>query len=434
MSSDARTKIVKNAVLIDGSGMEPLKNAGLLIKGNTILEVGEIRDQYPTHGTDVEVIDVEGKTIMPGLIDAHSHLTYNDEMAKIPSMFYFTDPTHTIEYNTIRSALNAKIFLDSGVTTMRDIGSRGGIAVAVRDAVNKGHIPGPRIVASGPIISGTAGLVDFHPNWIKIDPHFNLGVIADGKEELVKIVRQQVKMGVDNIKIGSTGTWLSVFCGSKTPTMDVDEIQTVVKEAHKFGIRVASHAEGNEGIINSVKGGVDSVEHATYLDEESADLCRKSGKPVVSTISSYGYFFPLNAPKIYAVAMPPIFLERIKEDAEAQRNAPRFAREGKVKLGLGADTTPPLSEHGTTAMELEFETRFAGLSNMEAICAATSGSAEAVGLKDRVGTLEKGKFADLLVLNGDPLKDIATLQDKTRLNLIMKDGIVYKDGLRYSAN
>jgi imidazolonepropionase-like amidohydrolase len=361
----------------------------------------------PRPGDGAAIVDLEGRTIMPGLIDCHAHLVYSgfrslEEVDRCP-----------VETAAINAVLNARKVLEAGYTTIRDVGTIANVAVAVRDAVAQGKVPGPRIVASGQILSPTAGLGDtLPPHWSK---GHGLGCVVDGPHEIRKAVRSQIRNGVDNIKLAASGVEVGPYAYTWMTTFSEEEVAVATEEAHRWGRTVAVHAQSVDSVKYALRAGVDTVEHGTRLDDESIDMLKASKTVYVPTLCTLFSVLELG--------------ERLnllpKHREEMQVNEPLWLRsvqheyEAGIAMAAGGDLGNRYP-HGTNARELEFLAR-AGLTPLEALAAATSVAARAIRRPD-VGVLEPGRSADLLIFDGDPIADIASLQDHRRIVAVLQSG------------
>lgn len=412
--------VLKGGVLIDGTGKTPLENAVVVIKGSKIISIGEEGDvEIPS---DANIISVDGHTIIPGLIDAHIHFTGTRTLSMMEWILE-TDPA----LRALRTAADAKALLYSGYTTVRCCGST--IAVALKRAIEEGTAVGPRIMASRQMITRTGGHEgpSIPIKWIK-----EVGVtrLADGIDDCRLAVREQLRGGADFIKI-CTGVWgESRHFPYASPDYSIGEIEVMVEEAHRTGVRIASHALGKEGISIAVEAGVDTIEHGRELDEEVCKLMVKNNAILVPTLAATILKEKDRAtetdPK-WQVAYAPGNLEKMNEDTY---NAVKIAHASGVKIATGSDITgaPLFGGYlmGDNAVEMEYLTR-CGLSPMEALMAATKICAEALGLEDQIGTVETGKLADILVIDGNPLEDIKLLQDSNTIRMVIKNGDIVVD-------
>jgi imidazolonepropionase-like amidohydrolase len=411
---------LKGGVLIDGTGKTPLENSVIVIKGSNIVSIGEEGNvEIPP---DSNIITVDGHTIIPGLIDAHLHLT-GTRSRNMMEWLLETDPA----LRALRIAADAKDLLSSGYTTVRCCGST--ISIALKRAIDEGIALGPRIMASRQMITRTGGHEghSIPKKWIE-----EAGVtrLADGIDDCRLAVREQLRGGADFIKV-CTGVWgESKHFPYASPDYSVGEIEVMVEEAHRTGVRIASHVLGKEAISIAVEAGVDTIEHGRELDEEVCKLMVKKNAILVPTLAATILKEKDRAtetdPK-WQVAYAPGNLEKMNEDTYS---AVRLAHASGVKIAAGSDITgaPLFGGYlmGDNAVELEYLTR-CGLSPMEALMAATKICAEALGLEDQIGTVESGKLADIVVVNGNPLEDIKLLQNRDAIRMVIKNGDIVVD-------
>lgn len=407
---DSSFLCVENATLIDGRGGDPLENASVLVEGDRIVDVGPV-DSVRVPSDDVQRIDATGKTVMPGMVDCHFHGAYEEV-----TCWEDYDLRRPIEHTTLLAARNAQTVLRAGFTSVRDTGTRGLIAIAVRDMIESGVLVGPRLRAGGRIISATGGLADGYGHWV--DNRTSLGHVVDGIGDVVKAVREQIKYGANNIKLEASGTGISPFSSSKKQTLTADELKAAVVEAHRNGVRVACHAQATEGIKNAVRAGVDTVEHGSFLDEEGAELMKAAGTVLVPTISVL-YLYVHKGPE---VGVPAWVVEKFRGDLDEHLESVRMARQNGIPMTVGSDSGHSFNPQSGIASELELMVTMTGFDPMEALVAATSAGARAIGLGDIVGELVPGRLADMLVLDGNPVDDIALLQDARRIERVYKDG------------
>jgi imidazolonepropionase-like amidohydrolase len=367
----------------------------VVLEGGTIAAVG---GQPP--GGEAEVVDLQGRTLMPGLIDCHVHLTFSGEPQEVERAA--TVPVPDIAWT---AAASARQTLDGGVTTVRDVGARAGVAIRLREAIAAGHLPGPRMRAAGAIICMTGG-----HGWF-------IGREADGPDEVRRAVREQLKAGADCVKFTATGGGMTPGVDPRASSFTEAELAAGVDEAHKAFRRAIAHAQGNAGIRNAVRAGIDSVEHGVYLDDEVIEEMRQRGTFLVPTLVSPAMITRHGT----SAGIPAYVVEKASGVLETHRESFRKAVRGGVRIAMGTDAGTPFNRHGTNAQELALMVE-CGLSPADTIVAATRNAAELLDLLDVTGTVEPGKAADLLVVDGDPLADIRVLGDRDRLPGILKDG------------
>lgn len=395
--------------LIDGKTKTPQKEVTVVVEGTRIREVLK---GYQVGNTGDQVIDMKDGTVMPGFIDSHVHITSETSKNKYTEGF-----TLNPEDFALRSVKYAQRTLLAGFTTVRDLG--GTITIALRNAINQGHIQGPRILAAGKSIATTGGHADPSNgvNWeLMGDPEAREGVI-NGSDEARKAVRQRYKEGSDVIKITATGGVLSNAKDGSGAHFKEDEILAVVSTAKDYGFKVAAHAHGAEGMKRAIRAGVSSIEHGTFMDDEAIALMKHHGTFYVPTITAGksvadsaripGYYPALVVPK--ALETGPRIQQTFKK-----------AYQAGVRIAFGTDAG--VFAHGKNYKEFEYMVE-AGMPPMEAIRSATSQAATLLGIDDNLGTIEKGKIADIVAVKGDPLSNIQLLAD---INLVMKEGVVYK--------
>ena len=406
VSSDApaRSVIVRVGRLLDVRSGTYLTNAAISIVGDRIRAVGPADDVVKATPAGAQVIDLGGATVLPGLIDCHTHL-----MARISDERYGYELNLLMKsqaYRALEGAANARATLEAGFTSVRDVENEGSdyADVALRDAIREGLVEGPRMQVA---TRGIAALGQYHPFRISPDlAAFPTGAqMVSGVEEARRAVREQLGHGADLIKI---------YADWREPTLTIPEMEVVVQEAHRAKRKVAAHATTPQGIRNAVQAGVDSIEHGHGADRAALELMKAKGVYLVPTLSVVDA----------SVAKTPQqwTSPRARSFLESMHQAVTIAKELGVKIAGGSDPAA-VDRHGRNAEELEAMTR-RGLTALEAIRAATTSAADLMGWADDVGSIQAGKFEDLIAVEGDPIGNIVALQ---RVKFVMKGGRVIKN-------
>lgn len=405
--------LFKGGRILTGRPGEVLLGSTLFVEGAKIAFIGNEEDIPKNKREKATVISLEGYTLIPGLIDCHVHFW------GVRTLDYLHRALVPDELNMIRAVKDVESLIEAGFTTVREAG--GNKSIHLRKAIEEGTIKGPRMLSAHRAICITGGHYDLHflplDNVKKMKGNFRL---ADGVDDCRKAVREQLREGADFIKICTTGGIMSQRGHPYEIQFSQEELRTIVEESHDHGRKVACHAQGRNGIRNAVQAGVDSIEHGTYLDEETSDEMVKRGIFLVPTLSIMHKIATEGA----NYGMSPWALEKGAELNQIAAKAFNLARERGVRIACGTDFSgaPPM-RHGENALELSLMVQ-AGMSTSEAISSATQVAAEALGLGERTGTLEKGKWADLLVIEGDPLEDISILSERSRIRMVVKEGCV----------
>lgn len=398
-------------MLIDGTGKDPLENSVVVTKDALIEEAGRSDRVKLPAGCDI--LDVAGKTVMPGMMDLHVHLSLGDEPI-VPRGGVMSGLEQSLPMLGIQVFRRARRTLEMGVTTVRDAGDWGYATVALRDAIAAGIVEGPRILSSGQMITATGGHADLMPLWLeRTDDVTN---VADGVDGVLKAVRRQVKMHVDWVKFFATGGIMDPYDEQEFTD---EEMATLIYESHSKGRRVCTHAVQSRGMLAVVKAGVDTIEHGSYLTEEIIELMIKKGIYLVPTL--YAPYSLVERGSEFG--LPQTYVERARPVLAPHLESFRMAHQSGVKIAMGTDAGYTPCPHGTNAFELELMVDN-GMSEMESIVAATRTAAEALGLATKLGTIEQGKWADLIVIDGNPLEDIRILQREESIALVMKEGTI----------
>jgi imidazolonepropionase-like amidohydrolase len=406
-AAGAETVVVKAARLVDGRGGPPLAPAMVRVEGDRIAEVGA-RVAVPA---GARVIDLGPATLLPGFIDLHTHLTDKEDVHWEEALLK-TTPSQA----ALWGARNARVTLDAGFTTCRDLGPTWPyVDVDLRDAIAQGAIPGPRLLVAGNYVSSTGGAGDARQFSLFVDVPM-VRNLADGVDEVVKAVRTNFKHGADHVKILATGAVLSKGIPPGQQQYSDEEIQAAVTEARRWRRMVAAHAHGTEGIKAAIRAGVRTVDHGSLLDGEAIAMLK--GSPTYYVPTLYISKVVPDDPRV-----PASERERARQIRERQVHSFQMARAAGLPIGLGTDV--PVMPHGQNAKELSFRVAL-GESAMSALVSATRINAEILGWSDRVGTVEPGKWADLVAVPGDPLQDITVTE---RVGFVMKGGVVYRDEL-----
>jgi imidazolonepropionase-like amidohydrolase len=401
----------KRVVVHAGHALD-VKTGKLLSDETFIIEDGRIVSAGPSPETkappDAVRIELPNATVLPGLIDAHTHLTYDPR-------FGYEELGVSLPRSALIGAKNARLTLQAGFTTVRNVGAEGYSDVALRDAINAGDVPGPRMLVSGPALGITGGHCD--NNLLPYEYHATGDGVADGIAAVQHKVRENIKYGSDLIKICATGGVLSKGDDPQASQYTLEEMKAIVADAHRLGRKVAAHAHGAQGILWASEAGVDSIEHGSYIDDAGIAEMKKNGTYLVPTLY-LGDWFLENAERNH---VPDFLLGKAKTVMPVARKNIAHAFASGVKVAFGTDAA--VYPHGLNAREFAVMVKL-GLTPLQAIQAATMNAADLLGWPGKVGSLEPGAWADLVAVDGDPLKDVATLE---HVKFVMKGGEVVKN-------
>ncbi|MBI1902852.1 MAG: amidohydrolase family protein [Planctomycetia bacterium] len=408
------TTVIRHGQLIDGAGQPPLRDAALVVKGGKIVYAGPVA-AAPAAPPDAEIIDARGGTIMPGLVEAHFHATYFD-VAALEDL----DIKYPVEYVTLLAAANCKLALECGYTSARSGGSLFNIDVWLKKAIDSDLVPGPRLASSGREICGVGGLMDWNPDFRKIGME-GLVLLINGPDEARAAVRKLVKDGVEWVKTYPTGDAAAPDTNDHhTLCMTFEEMHAVVDAAHNHKLKVTGHCRATAGIKNALRAGYDAIEHATFMDREAMDLLLARDVPVVPAL----YFELASIERGPEFGLSQRVIDGHKETLEGGAESARWILKEGGRLGMGGDYGFGWNPHGDYARELSFFVNYVGFSPLDAIQCATKTGAEILGRGDELGTLEPGKLADVLVVDGDVAADISILEDRRRFIAVMQGGVV----------
>src|SRR5271170_69334 len=399
-------------VVVQAGHSLDVKTGKLLSDQTFIIEDGKIVSAGPSAETkappDALRIELPNATVLPGLIDAHTHLTYEPR-------FGYEELGVSVLRSALIGAKNARVTLEAGFTTVRNVGAEGYSDVALRDAINAGDVPGPRMLVSGPALGITGGHCD--NNLLPYEYHATGDGVADGIAAVQHKVRENIKYGSDLIKICATGGVLSKGDDPQASQYTLEELKAIVADAHRLGRKVAAHAHGAQGILWASEAGVDSIEHGSYIDDAGIAEMKKNGTYLVPTLY-LGDWFLENAERNH---VPDFYLVKAKAVMPVARKNIAHAFASGVKVAFGTDAA--VYPHGLNAHEFAVMVKL-GLSPLQAIQAATLNAADLLGWSGKVGALDAGACADIIAVDGDPLQDVTTLE---HVKYVMKGGEVVRN-------
>jgi imidazolonepropionase-like amidohydrolase len=380
-----------------------LERATVLVEDEKIIKIAQNSINIPR---DTQKIPLDGQTLLPGFIDAHIHICMDGSPDPVAASLS-ESPTIT----TLKASLSARKTLKAGVTTVRDMGAKDGIDFGLRQAINSGLIPGPRMLISGRLICMTGG-----HGW-------QIGLEANGPDEVRKAAREQIKAGADIVKLMATGGVLTPAVEPGSEQFTEEELRAGVEEAHKAGKKTATHAMGTRGILNALKAGIDSIEHGVYLDDETVSIMVKRKTPLIPTISA---LYNIESKGVEA-GIPEYAVQKTLKVKPFHLESIRMAREAGVPVAMGTDAGTPFNMHGENLGEIKLLVDYGGFSPMGAIEAGTRIAARVLGLEKELGTIEEGKLADLVMVEGNPLEDITALLKPESVRLVMQGGRLVKN-------
>ena len=386
--------LYSGARIFDGMGAT-LENHAVLIENERIQRIGPEKE---FSGFDGNKIDIRGRTLLPGLIDCHVHLVYcaeADPGTKVTKLH----PGQIV----MRALTNAQKSLSGGTTSLRDLGGRDFLEFAVRDACNSGEQLGPTIRAAGKIICMTGGHGNQH------------GRIADGLNEVLKAVREQIHAGSDVIKLMATGGVMTSGVDPEDAHYTENELRVGVEEGHRFHRTCASHAQGSAGILNAVRAGMDSIEHGIFMTEECVELMLSQGTYLVPTLSAL-----LNIINNADQGIPDYIVEKSLRIKERHRESVLMFHRAGGKIAMGTDAGTPFNLHGDNQKELKYMVEL-GIPEKDALISANSNAADLLGMPDR-GRIMEGAYADILIVDGNPLEDISIVSDPVNHHMVLKNG------------
>jgi len=400
--------------IIDGTARSPIDGYSLVIREGKIEKLAKGQTPLPSGANRM---NISGMTVLPGLIDSHLHLCHSDERTqdtvKRALGRFITWPS---SYALI-AYVNAMKCLEAGFTTVRDVGFQGDSIYALKDAISSGWLKGPRIKAGGTI---TATMGHFDENWPVTLPRASGKYVVDGADNIRKAVRERAREGADLIKTAVSDSWSSKRSRSWWRNYTLEELQALVDEAHAFDMPVSAHAyDAEPSVKNAVLAGVDNIDHGLFLNDSVVKLMKERGTTMVPTLSVIKKIYLEGSKHEHAI---PNIEQRRKEVWEAHIRSVKMALDAGVKVGAGTDAGTGYGLAGNNALELEILVEDIGMKPMNAIMAATKVNSEIMKMDKDVGTLEVGKMADLIIVDGDPLKDVKILQDKARIKMVMIGG------------
>ncbi len=414
MNKEPGITCIENGRLIDGTGGEPIADGCLIFENGVITFAGDQKDA-PELPADVRRIDAKNGSIIPGLVEAHFHATYFN-IRSLEDL----DIKYPVEYVSMLASVNCRLALECGYTAARSGGCLFNVDVWLKKAIDNDLIPGPRLSPSGREICSAGGLMDWNPEFRKIGME-GLVFIINGAEDARKAVRALVKDGIEWVKTYPTGDAAAPDVNDHhTLCMTFEEMDAVVQTAHNHGMKVTGHCRATEGIKNALRAGYDTLEHGTFIDDEALEMILARDAPVIPAL----YFEKASVDHGPEFGLPQRVIDGHQETLDGgSESALRILRAGG-RIGMGGDYGFGWNPHGDYAKELTYFTKEVGFTPLETLMCATKTGAEIMGMGDQIGTLEAGKLADVLVVEGDVLADIAILEDRKNLQAVIQGGVI----------
>ena len=408
------TTLITHGQLIDGTGAAPVPDAALVVENGRIRYAGPAA-QAPAVPPAAQRLDARGGTIMPGLVEAHFHATYFN-IAALEDL----DIKYPVEYVSLLASVNSRLLVECGYTAARSGGCLFNVDVWLKKAIEEDLIPGPRLATSGREICSAGGLMDWNPEFRKIGME-GLVFIINGQEDARRAVRSLVKDGIEWVKTYPTGDAASPDLNDHhTLCMTFEEMHAVVATAHNHKLKVTGHCRATEGIKNALRAGYDTLEHGTFMDDEALDLLLARDVPVVPAL----YFEKASILRGPEFGLPQVVIDGHQETLEGGAESARRILRAGGRLGMGGDYGFGWNPHGDYARELTFFVKDVGLTPLEVIKCATKTGAEIMGRAAEFGTLEAGKLADVLIVDGNPVTDIAVLENRAKFIAVMQGGVI----------
>jgi imidazolonepropionase-like amidohydrolase len=414
MKTARQPLLIHHGTIVDGRGGSPIADGVVLIEEGKIAYVGSAAEA-PQVAESIHRIDARGGTIMPGLVEAHIHLTYFN-IAALEDL----DIKYPVEYVSLLASVNSRLALECGYTAARSGGCLFNVDYWLKKATEEDLVAGPRLSASGREICSAGGLMDWNPEFRKIGME-GLVFIINGQDEARKAVRALVKDGIEWVKTYPTGDAASPDINDHhTLCMTFEEMNAVVTTAHNHGLKVTGHCRATEGIKNALRAGYDCIEHGTFMDDEALELLLKRDVPCVPAL----YFEKASVELGSEFGLSQKVIDGHQETLDGGIESARRILRAGGRLGMGGDYGFGWNPHGDYARELTFFVKDVGLTPLEVLTCATKTGAEIMGRGNEFGTLEQGKLADVLIVDGDVVADITLLEDRSNFIAVMQGGII----------